>query len=385
MSCIERSLSRILCAAISVLQADMRQPWAQAIRAEAEAITDDREALRFAVEAFLGMLPSSIARLLIPPPLQSDCHSSDAAIGGDPSGPFRPATLVIGCAVAGTILGASTLLLSGAPFHYAMINVAALAIGLAIWAMWRLVGWHNSGLVLSSALLAGLLLLSFAFGTTAAGATRWFALGPIQIQPSLMFLPPLIVLFAKSRSKLVGLAMTGALLVIAAQPDRAMSAVALLGVLCVALREPGAFPLGLLGVAALGFAYTMVTPDRLPATPFVDGVLRGDFADGPLILMAVWVSAGLLLVPAIMGWVRHADARLAYGVFGVIWSAVILAALLGNYPSPAAGYSGSAIVGYILSGAALSQRGSRTRQANTKSMVKSFGLDESEMSRVAAC
>ena len=384
MSRIERSLSRLLCAAISALQADTRQPWARAIRAETEAIADDGAAFGFALDAFLGMLPGLIARLFMPPPLHGDGHMSDEAPGDDPSGPFRPATLVIGCAAAATILGASSLLSSGAPLHYALINVAALAIGLAIWAMWRLARWDRPGAVLPAALLGGLLLCSFAFGTTAAGATRWFALGPILIQPSLIVLPPLLILFAQSRSPLVSLVMVGAILVIAAQPDRAVGAVALAGVLCVALREPDVPGLGVFAIAALAFGYTMLMPDRLPATPFVDGALRGDFADGPLTLVAVWASVGLLLVPAIVGWVRHAEARFAYGVFGAIWAAVILAAVLGNYPSPAAGYGGSAIVGYILSGAALSLSSACLRQASAPSAARVIGHDETDMQRVVA-
>lgn len=383
MSRIERSLSRLLCGAITALQADTRQPWAKAISAEAEAIADDGAALGFALEAFWGMLPGALARLFLPPPLHGDGRSPGEAPRGDPSRMVGPATMVIVCAAAATILGAISLLSSGAPVHYALVNGAALAIGLAIWAMWRLAGWDRTGPVLPAALLAGL-LLSFAFGITAAGATRWFALGPILIQPSLIVLPPLIVLFAQSRSSLVSLVMAGAVLVIAAQPDRAMSAAALAGVLCAVLRKPDAPRLGVLGIAALGFAYTMITPDRLPATPFVDGVLRGDFADGPLTLLAVWASAGLLLVPAILGWLRHAEARRAYGAFGAIWVAVILAAVLGNYPSPAAGYGGSAIVGYILSGAALSQCGASLRQASAASPARAIEHDENGMQRVTA-
>ena len=38
-----------------------------------------------------------------------------------------------------------------------------------------------------------------------------------------------------------------------------------------------------------------------------------------------------------------------YAAFGAVWLAVILAAALGNYPTPLVGYSGSAILGYLLS------------------------------------
>jgi len=36
-------------------------------------------------------------------------------------------------------------------------------------------------------------------------------------------------------------------------------------------------------------------------------------------------------------------------VFGVAWLGMVVAAALGNYPTPLVGYGGSAILGYALS------------------------------------
>jgi hypothetical protein len=41
--------------------------------------------------------------------------------------------------------------------------------------------------------------------------------------------------------------------------------------------------------------------------------------------------------------------RPGHAVFGAVWLAVIVAAALGNYPTPLVGYGGSAILGYLLS------------------------------------
>ena len=60
-------------------------------------------------------------------------------------------------------------------------------------------------------------------------------------------------------------------------------------------------------------------------------------------------GAVLMLVPAIAGYFRDPDNRPLYAVFGAVWLAVILAAALGNYPTPLVGYGGSAILGYLLS------------------------------------
>jgi len=57
----------------------------------------------------------------------------------------------------------------------------------------------------------------------------------------------------------------------------------------------------------------------------------------------------LLLLPAIVGWFRDPANRESHAVFGAVWLAAILAAALGNYPTPFVGYGASAIIGYALS------------------------------------
>jgi hypothetical protein len=63
-----------------------------------------------------------------------------------------------------------------------------------------------------------------------------------------------------------------------------------------------------------------------------------------------------MIVPALVGWARDPDNRAFYAVFGAVWLAVIAAAALGNYPTPLVGYSGSAILGYLLSAIGLPPR-----------------------------
>lgn len=57
----------------------------------------------------------------------------------------------------------------------------------------------------------------------------------------------------------------------------------------------------------------------------------------------------LLVVPSVIGWRRAEQSRAIYVAFGAVWFAAILAAALGNYPTPVVGYGGSAIIGYALS------------------------------------
>ncbi|HEX8674221.1 MAG TPA: hypothetical protein VF710_20150, partial [Longimicrobium sp.] len=98
-----------------------------------------------------------------------------------------------------------------------------------------------------------------------------------------------------------------------------------------------------------GFVVTLVRPDTLPAVPYVDRILFTSFGVHPLAGLAVVGGALLLAVPALAG--RKLDARGAdaCAVFAVAWLGMVLAAALGNYPTPLVGYGGSSVLGYVLS------------------------------------
>jgi hypothetical protein len=89
--------------------------------------------------------------------------------------------------------------------------------------------------------------------------------------------------------------------------------------------------------------------DNLPAAPYVDQILYTAFDVHAAAGAAVLAGSALLLIPAIIGWKRDAACCAPYAVFGAIWFAALIAAALGNYPTPVVGYGGSAIVGYVLS------------------------------------
>ena len=57
----------------------------------------------------------------------------------------------------------------------------------------------------------------------------------------------------------------------------------------------------------------------------------------------------MLIVPAIAGRWMDPGNREVHAVFGAVWLGVVVAAALGNYPTPLVGYGGSAILGYVLS------------------------------------
>ncbi|HEX8262840.1 MAG TPA: hypothetical protein VF547_08200, partial [Allosphingosinicella sp.] len=228
-------------------------------------------------------------------------------------------------------------------------------------------------------------LLTAMFGVVADGASRWVSVGPISVQVSLIVLPAMIVLYARRPDPVGTAGMAVAALALAIQPDRAMAGVLLAGLLALLATRPGRLPALACAAAALGFGWTLLAPDRLPSSAFVDGVLFSAFDVHPVAGLAVVLGAASLLVPAAIGLARGAGDRAALLAFGGCWSAVIAAAALGNYPTPLVGYGGSAVLGYLLSAALLSGAapGSR-REAAPASQTAAVGSPARPLSELRA-
>lgn len=257
----------------------------------------------------------------------------------------------LACAAGAAAIGILYLVSAGAPTRYPLMNLAALVVGLAAYATIRLPKWRLGPAgewVLPG---MGLALLATAWlGTPVEGAARWIAVGPLNIQLSLLVLPAMIVMFSRRPSHVGALGMVIAAVALAMQPDRAMAgalAVSML-VLLLARRER---PVLIACMAGLGgLAATMLQADDLPAVAYVDAIFYSSFEIHALVGIGVIVGACLLSAPGIVA--RGPDPAAGL-VFAVLWAAVSLAAGLGNYPTPVVGYGGAAIVGYLLSLAVL--------------------------------
>ncbi|MEO0425201.1 MAG: hypothetical protein AAF184_22890, partial [Pseudomonadota bacterium] len=106
---------------------------------------------------------------------------------------------------------------------------------------------------------------------------------------------------------------------------------------------------GVTAAACAALLHTSSLPARLEPAPFVDDVLYAAFEAHLLLGVAVSVGCGLLLLPAIVGWMRGHLGRTTYLAFAVTWAGIVLAATLTDGPTPLVGYGGSAIIGYFLS------------------------------------
>lgn len=337
-----RRLARFVCAAHIVLLSPPLRRWGEAMRCEVDAIEDDRAALAFALAALTGMGWRGIAFHLVHPfaPGDSSMTFDDAA--------RRPRATGIACAIGAVLLGLTYLAIADAPARYLMLNAAALAIGLILLPAVRLSGaerWPGAAMLAG----AGALLTTALLGHVADGAARWVSVAGLAIQPSLVLLPAMIVAHARTRTPAGAAALLIAAVALALQPDRAMAGMLVAGTGAVALARPGLVERLVAGAAAVAFAVTLALPDPLPASPFVDQVLWTAFAVHPVAGLAVYGGAALLLLPALLLARGEAEERAIGLTFGLTWGAALLAALLGNYPTPVVAYGGSAVLGYLLS------------------------------------
>ncbi len=338
------------------------QQWGFAMRYEVEAIERADRATMFA----LGCLGFALHQALIfyvLRPLQlmagSGVHvGQEAIIMNIRNDLFQyPKRMTALCAITATGLGLVYMNAAGAPPAYLAMNVSALVIGFLLAGIAALCA--RSARLSAGAIcliLAVFLLLTSLFGVTAGGATRWIALGGLSVQPSLLILPVMAICFARSRDMYSTVGVAIASLALAMQPDRGMSGTLAAGMLVLALLRPERNAMIAAGAAISGFVASMLQADVQPAMPYVDQILYSSFDVHPLAGMAVLAGAALMILPSIIGGLYDIDRVEAYAVFGIVWLAVIVAAALGNYPTPLVGYGGSAIIGYVVSLLGLPQR-----------------------------
>lgn len=359
---LRRGLADLACRALQATLPPTLRSWGWAIRCETAGIPDDTEALLFALDSLCGLMPRAVA---------SHVLQSFASLIGD-GVPFsegsismplfnatmrRPRALGIACAIGAVVLGLVHMVIAGAPTRYLAVNVGALAIGLTMLALLgraALVGrqW-TSGAILA---MTGALLATALAGTEVEGVSRWVRLGGFALQPSLILLPLMIVAFSQARSVAATAGIIVAAGAMALQPDRAMAGMLVLGLATLTLLCRDRQSIVALAASIVGFVVTFARADTLAAVPYVERVFYSSFDAHVGAGLAVLGGSALLLVPAIVGWRRDPGNRPAYAAFGAVWLASIVAAALGNYPTPMVGYGGSAIIGYALSLLALPKR-----------------------------
>lgn len=352
---LRRGLSDLACRALQATLPPSLQSWGWAVRCEAANTPDDTKALLFALDSLCGLLPRAVASHLLRPFASLIGDGAPFSEGSTTMNIYdaamrRPRALGIFCAIGAVILGLAYMAAADAPTRYLGINVGALAIGLTMLALLgrTVVAGQRwvSGAILA---LAGALLATALLGSEVDGAARWVSLGGFAIQPSLILLPVMLVAFSQARSVLATAGIVAAAAAMALQPDRAMAGMLASCLVALTITRRDRHVVVALAAGTAGFAATLVRADTLPGVPYVDQILYSSFDVHAGAGLAVSGGSVLLLVPAIIGWTRDAGNRATYAAFGIVWFAAIMAAALGNYPTPIVGYGGSAIIGYALS------------------------------------
>lgn len=332
-----RKLSdRLLVQLVGLAPAHLRD-WAEAVRSEAAAIADDGEALRFAAGAGSGLALTFIKVRL-----------NDAL--GLASGRIGPRHLAALAAIAAVMTGVVHLRVADASSSMILVNLASLGVGLALLAgaaVWR--GLPESARTIAALSMAALLVLTSLFGVASHGVVRWVAAGPLLVQSSLILLPALLMMFARKTTSAGAAALVVAAVAMAMQPDRAMAGAMAAGIAMLWLLHRNRQVTIVLAASALGFAATLVQADNLPPVRFTEGVFTQTWQVHPLLGFAVASAGALLLLPAAAFGTRGRNCARQCAVFGATWLAIILAAVIGHYPTPLVGYGGSAIIGYLLS------------------------------------
>jgi hypothetical protein len=260
-----------------------------------------------------------------------------------------PRAVGIACALSATLLGLLYLRAAGAPTSHLIVNALSLVMGLALVGVipQSTQGSRAAGGVV---LALGVMLLATAmFGVSVEGASRWVRVGGVSLQISLIVLPGMLVLFARSGGILATTGVVLAAFGLGLQPDRAMAGIMAAALAVLALYRQERQVVLALTAAGVSFAVTLLRADSLPAVPYVDQILYTSFEVHPLAGIAVLGGSLLLIVPALAGFWMDSTNRAAHAVFGLVWLGMVVAAALGNYPTPVVGYGGSAILGYALS------------------------------------
>lgn len=352
---LRRSLADLACRALLATLPASLQSWGWAIRHETTEIADDTKALLFALDSLCGLMPRALGSHLIHPFASrvgdtAFCSGGSLTVGVYDDLMRRPRALGIVCASGGVTLGLAYMTIAGAPVRYLAVNAGALVIGLTLLALLGRImsaGRRSvSGAILT---MASVMFATAIAGDSVAGVTRWVSVSGLAIQPSLIFLPVMLVAFARCRNMFTAAGMIATAVAMAIQPDRAMAGILVVGLAVAAVTRSDRHVIAAFAASIVGFATTLVRADTLPAAPYVDQILYSSFNIHLGAGAAVLGGSTLLFVPAIMGWCRDPANRDAYAAFGAVWLTGLVAAALGNYPTPIVGYGGSAIIGYALS------------------------------------
>jgi len=253
-----------------------------------------------------------------------------------------PALLALAIPV---LAGALYMVLAGAPSHYPLTNLGALALACLWIAFGR--GPHTA---LSRHLMTGILLFTLltplavspeVTSVTGDKVLRWFPLGGISLHTGMLVAPGLCVLAARNRA-LAAPILLAAIGLVWFQPDAATGFA--LTFAAVGLHHVTRdWKVGLVAVIGFVASLMMAVRGELPPQPFVERVLV-DAADTSIFLS---IALGLALAAcfALILFAIPFDRAKRFTLAGLLFGFAIMS-LMSAYPAPLIGYGAAPILGF---------------------------------------
>lgn len=232
---------------------------------------------------------------------------------------------------------------------YALVNAAALPVGLLLAALMLLVPARAHGLL---ALAAALALLATALsGIELEGVRRWMSVGGfIQIQPSLILLPLLLCGYARHHADIWhGGAVIIAALAIGLMPDLSMAMALLMVTFAVWLADRTRVAALVLAVGVFALIVCVRRDDPLTGARFVEDVLVDGWRTSVLHGVILTLGALAMLAPILTARRVVPLQQRAVVAFALAWGMLLIASIFAPFPTPLLGYGASAILGYFLS------------------------------------
>ncbi len=255
-----------------------------------------------------------------------------------------PALLALAIPV---LTGAICMALAGAPSPYPLVNLAALAAGLA-WIVYGIAPATALDRRIMAGVLLALLVVPVVTGPVLNSITgdpvaRWLPLGPVMLHSGMLTLPALTLLAAREERHGYAL-LLAALAILLFQPDAA-SGFALTFAAVGLHHITRDWRMGLVAIIGFFASIGMNLAGELPPEPFVERVLV-DAAMTNLALAAI-LALSLLASFLLIVFAAPLPRPERFGLAGALFGFAITA-LMTHYPTPLIGYGAAPILGFAL-------------------------------------
>lgn len=249
-----------------------------------------------------------------------------------------------------SLLGFCLMYFHGAPKARWLVHLLGLLLGMAAFGIVQAIARRSRGEWAFGALvLVGLVALTLT-GADIDGVQRWQQLGDLQVHPSALLSPCILVaavVLLQKREHLASFLLIATQTVHVLQPDAGQATA--FGVAGMTALWPQGARQRWVGAVLLGCgALAWSRPDPLPPAPYVEDIVHRAFELSPLLGLASVASLVLFVaVPFLMAR-PHTTSPSPRVALGAYFAGTALVPLFGEFPVPLLGYAPSPLVGAFL-------------------------------------